>query len=144
MNSRRRWNLVLLAAVCVGCGGGQQAASNPALSHVRLLMLLYNKATSTLGRPPKDEQEFKATLQNSNLALDTMKVSSLDELFVSERDNQPLVVVYKPPAGSDVVVYEQTGVDGKRLIAHRIGQVEEVDEAKFRELVPPAKAAAAK
>jgi hypothetical protein len=37
------------------------------------------------------------------------------------------------------VAYEQEGVDGKRYVATVVGAVEEVDEARFRELVPDAK-----
>jgi hypothetical protein len=69
------------------------------------------------------------------VSLEKLRVDSIDELFVSERDGQPLVVVYgSPPAGSDVVVYEHTGVNGKRLVGHRIGMVEEADEATFKSL----------
>src|SRR3712207_8080558 len=53
------------------------------------------------------------------------------------RDNQPLAVVYgTPPSGSDVLVYEKTGVDGKRMVGRSMGSAEEVDESRFRELVP--------
>lgn len=95
-----------------------------------------------MGRYPEDEAEFKATIAKGNPSLDALKVSSLDELFVSERDGQPLVVVYgKAPAGSDLVVYEQTGVDGLRQVGHRIGMVEEVDASKFAEIAPKTNAA---
>ena len=73
--------------------------------------------------------------QTLSVKPEQMKVGSFDELFVSERDGQPLVVVYgSPPKDSDVVVYEQTGVNGKRLVGHRIGMVEEVDEAQYKDL----------
>jgi hypothetical protein len=106
---------------------------------LRLLTNLYAKATRNLGRHPKDEQEFRDAIGKMDLSLDLMKVSSVDQLFVSERDGQPFVVLYGPlpqTQGSDVIAYEQTGVDGKRMVGHKIGMVEEVDEARFRELVP--------
>jgi hypothetical protein len=38
-----------------------------------------------------------------------------------------------------VVFYEKAGKNGKRYVAYPMGKVEEVDEAKFKELVPEAK-----
>lgn len=130
--------LALSALTLMGCGsGGSSEVREKGYSHVRLLTTLHARISSELGRYPKDEAEFKAALGKANLTLDGMKVSSIDELFVSKRDGQPLVVVYgQPPAGSDVVVYEQTGVNGLREVGHRIGQVDEVDQARFDELVP--------
>jgi len=37
-----------------------------------------------------------------------------------------------------VVAYEQEGVNGKRFVASKMGAVEEVDEARFRKMVPSA------
>jgi hypothetical protein len=133
-----RYSILFLVAVMAlaGCAGESPAVST-GTSHVRLLTMLYNKVSREQGRIPKDEQEFKDNLKSADLSLESLKINSTDDLFVSERDGQPLVVVYgSVPPGSDVVVYEQTGVDGKRMIGHRIGMVEEVDEAKFKELVP--------
>ncbi|MBA3484608.1 MAG: hypothetical protein H0T51_22620 [Pirellulales bacterium] len=108
-----------------------------ATSRIRYLTMLHAKISSELGRPPKDEGEFKEAIGKSDVDLKALKVESLDELFVSERDGQPMVVAYGPsPFGVDVVAYEQTGVNGMRQVGHKIGMVEEVDEARFRELVP--------
>lgn len=130
--------LALSALALIGCGsGGNSEVREKGFSHVRLLSSLHTRISSELGRYPKDEAEFKAALGNANLTLDAMKVNSIDELFISKRDGQPLVVVYgQAPVGSDVVVYEQTGVNGLREVGHRIGQVEEVDQARFDELLP--------
>jgi hypothetical protein len=134
--------LTLIALALTGCGGGGSEAKKQALSHVRLLTSLHTKVSSQLRRFPKDEQEFKAEIEKSDVSLEALKVDSLDELFVSERDGQPLVVAYgQAPADSDVVVYEQTGVDGLRQVGHRIGMVEEVDAARFAEIVPKANSA---
>ena len=133
--------LALLSLTASGCGGESSEVKKRSTAHVYLLTSLHTKISSELGRFPKDEAEFKAALAKSNLSLDALKVDSLDELFVSERDGQPLVVVYgQAPTGSDVVVYEQTGVDGKRQVGHRIGMVEEVDEARFAEIAPKTQA----
>jgi hypothetical protein len=130
--------LALGALTLLGCGGGGSSeVREKGLSHVRLLTSLHTRVSSELGRYPKDEAEFKAALEKANLTLDAMKVSSVDELFISKRDGQPLGVVYgQAPAGSDIVVYEQTGVNGLREVGHRLGNVEEVDQARFDELLP--------
>ncbi|HEX6961513.1 MAG TPA: hypothetical protein VF175_06575 [Lacipirellula sp.] len=96
---------------------------------------------SQTGRPPADEAQFKSFISQNGAILERMGVASADDLFVSERDSQPFVVIYgKHPQGmaTTVVAYESQGVDGKRLIGHSTRMIEEVDEARFRELVPVA------
>ena len=120
-----------------GCNGKNENALKVESSHVRLLTNLHGLASSKLGHAPRDEQDFKQGIAAAHMSPEKLKVGSIDELFVSERDGQPLVVVYgTPPKNSDVVVYERAGVNGKRQIGHRIGMVEEVDETHFNELVP--------
>lgn len=139
--SKANWPLGLLAALTIswtnsGCNSHSNAASNNEHSHVRILTMLHTRATTTLGRPPRDEQEFKQTLAGLQLPLDSLNVDSIDQLFVSERDGQPLAIHYGAlPANLDVVVYEQTGAEGKRLVGHRIGMVEELDEAAWNALI---------
>lgn len=126
--------------VLAGCGGSAPAGSQK--SHVKGLSALYVKAAFDLSRNPANEQEFKAALAKAPINLDPLGVSSIDELFTSDRDGQPLVVLYGPtPKGVDpgVVAYEQEGVDGKRLVGFRAAGVEEADEARLKQLVPTAK-----
>jgi hypothetical protein len=125
---------VLLASV-TSCGRHAHSSQNLEKSHVRSLTTLYGLATTKLRHTPGNEKEFKQTLATLSVKPEQMKVGSFDELFVSERDGKPLVVVYGSPLkDSDVLVYEQTGVNGKWLIGHRIGMVEEVDDAQYKEL----------
>jgi len=127
--------LPFFMAASAGCRAKDKNAVKREASHVRLLTNLYGLATSKLGHVPHDEQEFKKFIAARSTTAEKLKIGSIDELFVSERDGQPLHVVYgTPPTGSDVVVYEQTGLDGKRQVGHRIGMVEEVDEAQFKKL----------
>jgi hypothetical protein len=130
---------ILLLSVVVadyaGCVTKDESIKQRETSHVRLLTSLHAMVTAKLGRVPRDEQEFKQTIAKLSVSLERLKVGSIDELFISERDGQPLVVVYSSsPTASDVVVYEQTGLNGKRQIGHRIGMVEEVDEAQYKKL----------
>jgi hypothetical protein len=100
------------------------------------LTAYYGSAVSRLGHAPRDQQEFKSAINLPPASMEKFSIKSLDELFVSERDGQPLVVAYGPgrPA-SDVVVYEKAGVDGKRLVGRHLGTVEEVDDATFNNLM---------
>src|SRR5262245_16520754 len=91
--------LLLLAATAVlslsGCGGeGGVAPSREETSHLRVITALYFRATSALGKRPESEQEFKTFLDGDNLDLDVLGVDGVDDLFVSERDGQPLVILY--------------------------------------------------
>ena len=127
--------LPALLLACAGCHGNDDSALKREMSHVRLLTNLHGLATSKLGHTPRDEQEFKQGIAAAHISPEKLKVGSIDELFVSERDGQPLGVVYgTPPKNSDVVVYEQVGVNGMRQVGHRIGVVEEVDEAQYKAL----------
>lgn len=127
--------LVFVASATIGCGSA--TSNSGGMSRVKGLSMLFTKVSSDLGREPANEQEFKQGITNSGVPLERLSVASVDELFISDRDGQPLVVVYgRRPQGSDVIIYEQTGVDGKRQVAHRIGTIEEVDGSRFTELVP--------
>lgn len=94
------------------------------------------------GRPPADEAEFRSFL--SSLPAERLKsfgVAEVGGIFTSSRDGKPYVVVYGPAtpaaAGSPdrVIAYEETGLGGKRYVAFSTGKVDEVDEARFGQLV---------
>ena len=77
-------------------------------------------------------------------SLARMGLKRAEELFVSERDQKPYVISVgakagaKTPASAPVFAYEQEGKNGKRFVAYP-GRVEEVDEARLKEIVPGAK-----
>jgi hypothetical protein len=125
----------VLLASATSCGRHAESSHSPDNSHVRSLTTLYGLATTKLRHPPGNEKEFKQVLAMLSVKPEQMRVGSFDELFVSERDGKPLVVIYgSPNKNSDVLVYEQTGANGKRLVGHRIGMVEEVDDAQYKAL----------
>lgn len=123
-----------------GCGGGQTAARGQVLSPLKALLAMNSQATSQLGRRPANEAELKEFVAKSGgKLLEAYKISDVNSLFISPRDNQPYVVVYGArPAdmAAGVVAYEQAGVDGKRQVGFELGYIEEVDDAKFKEMVP--------
>lgn len=131
--------LAVALALLSGCESKGNDAAARQLSHIRLLTNLYVKACSQLHHNPKDEAEFKQAIAASDVKLENLKVDNIDELFISERDGKPLIVIYgdRLPI-SEVVVYEQEGVNGLREVGYTLGKVSDVDAAEFAKLVPDA------
>ncbi|MFW5693154.1 MAG: hypothetical protein ACOCWL_02965 [Thermoguttaceae bacterium] len=145
------WCLVLgMCVVALGCGRSRRQAAAREESRLKPLAVLYGQFTGrNRGNPPANDAQFKEFIRSHDAEqLASLGVDDVDELFVSERDGEPYVVLYGDaaqgnppgPAGAPVVAYEQEGVRGKRFVASSMGAVEEVDEARFRELVPGASA----
>jgi len=136
--SVRGFGLLFLATVFVvreaGCNLRQNSKKS-APNHVGAVTALYELSKSKLGHTPSDEKEFKKAMQTVSVKPQNFKVDSFDELLISERDGQPLTVVYGPAAASsNFIVSEQTGVNGKRMVGLRTGIVEEMDEAQYKVL----------
>jgi hypothetical protein len=149
MFHRREWTAQIgLAGLLValsGCGSEKQSEEREQ-SNLKPLAVLYGQFTAQhRGQAPSNEDEFKKFIQAlPPEKLASFKVANVDILLVSARDQKPYVVVYgpAPSAGSSptnrVIAYEQTGVGGKRFVAFSVGKIEEVDQARFKELVPGA------
>lgn len=134
----------VLGLLTVGCGGARRRAQQREESNLKPLAILYGRFIGQhRGRPPASEEEFKKFIGSfGKEQLATFNVTDVDSLFVSPRDQKPYVVLYgkSPPAGSArVIAHEQEGQGGTRFVATDLGKVEEVDEARFREMVPGAK-----
>ncbi len=137
------WAGLILAS---GCGPSQSQSAPRESSNLKPLALLYGRYLGAhQGNPPPNEAALKSFIQSlPPEQLSSMRATDVDKLFVSSRDGQPYVVVYGkttgPPGtgGAPIIAYEQTGVDGKRFVASSLGAVDEVDETRFRQLVPSA------
>jgi hypothetical protein len=140
----------LLTATLVsapGCGPAvDQTARQTEDSNIKRLAILYGRFLGpNRGRPPQDEAAFKRYLNSlSPDYLESLGVTSIEDLFVSERDGQAYVVTYGklgPPVesfGGQVTMYEQQGLEGKRFVADELGTVRELAEEEFRALIPDA------
>lgn len=129
---------VLITIVLVGCGGDAPVVSEEQDGGMRALAMGYGQyIAQNRGRPPKNEERFRKYLEQNMMILENFGVESIDDLFVSPRDNEPYEIIYGKRA--KIVAYEKVGVDGKRMVADDLGIVKEVDEAEFAELVPNAK-----
>jgi hypothetical protein len=143
---RRNWvhclGWLLSFLVLAGCRSKADVARSTQTSHLRSLITIFNYAESKLGHRPKNEAELKSFITTKGQGIiDSLKLGSVDELFVSERDGQPFTVLYDAPSkgeARDIVAYEQTGVAGKRLIGYSLGAIAELDEEQFAKLAPPA------
>ena len=117
MHSRRVSDLVLLVSVValVGCREDATQARQRQSSHLRSLLTLFNLAESKLGHRPASEAEFKSFIKDKGQAtLDALHLASVDDLFISDFDGQPFVVLYgEQPKGPthEVVACEQKGVE---------------------------------
>jgi hypothetical protein len=129
-----------------GCSDNQSAEREQ--SNLKPLAVFYGRYVGQhRGQTPPNEQEFRKFLEAMGKEhLLSMQVNSIDEVFVSSRDKKPYVVLYglvsktgNELPSATVVAYEQEGKGGKRFIARLLGAIEEVDEAKFKQIVPNAK-----
>lgn len=128
---------------CVG-GCRSRAESKPREeSHIKVLGLLYGQYVGQhMGRPPQDEQTFRAFVQRQEAFLKQFRLESADQVFQSERDGEPYTVVYGDLSktgqflGGPVVAWEKKGVGGRRYVVNSLGAVKEVTEEEFKQLVP--------
>jgi hypothetical protein len=126
-----------------GTGCNSQVAGDSAaadVSRIKALTTFYTSYMNRNGGPPPSEAEFKRYIAEKGEPLLKSSGITADEIFISPRDNEPLVVLYGSAAAKllnqGVVTYERTGVGGRRLVGYRAGSVNEIAEAEFRKLVP--------
>jgi hypothetical protein len=135
--------IALLSCVLItGCGSGapgQGAATGS--PHLKFAADTYSLFLKNYRRLPNDDAEFREFAIKVAADDPTAKGQTIDALLTSERDGKPfglITVEDSPPPESFQAAYEQVGVDGRRFIADTAGNIQEVDEAAFRALVPNA------
>ncbi len=145
--TRTRGRLALAAVLCLfgGCSQGPSREDlSPDEKHILKITSLYTDFRSShQGRPPKDAAELKEYARGMKKEQLTGRgIENLDDAFVSPRDHQPYVLVKpelaRPGAGGRppmLLIYEQTGIEGKRMAANGMGYAFEVDEEKFNRLL---------
>ena len=117
------------AFFCSGCDFSEPV--EPTESRIRVLADEYMRfCNQHAGKGPKNEAEFKSFLEEKagEEALKRAGVETIDELFVSERDEKPLVVLYgKDTIWRDfleIVVHETEGRHGQVMVGYRVGDAE--------------------
>lgn len=136
--------LVLLVGVMLMLGCQPRAASKPREeAPIKVLGLLYGQFIGqNMGRPPASEEQFRSFVQKQGAFLKQMNVESPEQIFRSNRDGEPYVVLYGDLSkagqlsGAPIVAWEAKGAGGKRYIVNSLGAVKEVTEEEFKQLVP--------
>jgi len=126
-----------------GCTHEAESTADPANSHVaHVASLLDRYRTLHRGQPPATLEEFKQFAnQDGKSILDSAGVESADVLLTSERDQKPLVILFgkefvqKNLGEVPVMCYEELGVNGSRYVGFIGGMTEEVDAARFKQLI---------
>jgi hypothetical protein len=148
-----RWviGLSLFALIAVSGCGSDEELNSPTAKRLRGVASFYSSfAFSKGGKGPASEQEFKKYLRAQEpqaLHLNDVDPKTIDtELFVSERDREPFVVLYglsiTEIGGGDkapLVAHEKTGKNGKRLAVLANNTVKLVDESGLEALKKSAK-----
>ena len=137
------WVKVAIVLALAGCGGGggTRVAGGIDFTKARAMPGLYGAyLREHKNQPPPNEQAFRDYLGTKQEALERAGLS-LEAMFVSPRNGQPLVWIFgrKLPTGQggmEFIAYEKTPVDGKRLVIATRGMFEEMDEARFRTVFP--------
>jgi hypothetical protein len=138
----------LACMAATGCGSRKKSLPREQ-SGLKKLAVIYGRYLSQhRGQPPADEAELKKKKYVQSLSPADLKALGVDDpnrIFISNRDDKPYIILYGQPkgppgpGGSPVIAYEQEGKAGNRWVASSLGAVEELDEARFRQLVPTAK-----
>jgi hypothetical protein len=148
MHARGMIVLVVALVLLAGCGRGSRKADLPVEEkHILKLAALYSDYRAKNGRPPTTIEELKGFAKGlSQQDLAQRGIDDVDKAFISPRDNQPYKVVGPQPRRSGpgapppmpmVVIYETTGVNGKRMVASGMGGgAFELDEPRLKEYVP--------
>jgi hypothetical protein len=128
-------------ALPAGCRSATkpERPTGPAVSSMEALAALYARYVGrNQGNIPPDEAVFKNYIRSEGKTLLAQRgITDVDSLFVSPRDGKPVVVAYKKTAAGRefspelMVAYEQTGLDGRRLVAFSSGSVREINQAAF-------------
>ncbi len=152
MTTSCKWNwscgllLALALLLPVGCGGGGgpdkliSDANATNLHRVSNLYVLYQTRNGWQG--PPDEATFKQFIESQeDRVLERMGVEpgNLAAVFASDRDSEPFVIRWGLPGnprGEPVaIVFEKTGVSGKRMVGFTIPPPREVEDAEYQQLL---------
>jgi hypothetical protein len=136
---------VALFAVCFLAGCGPDPLDSVTAQRLKALSGMYlTHAVAKNGGGPASEEAMKKYLKNVEaIALQNNGIDpkAIDSIFVSERDQQPFVVLYGKSImqvsgeSKEPLAYEKTGKNGKVLVAYTNTKVDHVSEAQLKELL---------
>ncbi|MEO1495524.1 MAG: hypothetical protein AAFV43_00065 [Planctomycetota bacterium] len=136
--------VVAATGLVVGCGevDPNQRFAELNSTNIQRLVTLYGAFQSRNELwGPRDDAAFKQFVQGvSPKKLERIGVdaSSIDQIFVSGRDGEPFNVRYgvrgAVKGSNEPVVFEASGVDGKRMVGFLNATQREVDAAEYERL----------
>jgi len=135
------WFLGLLIALITGCS--DNALNSPTAHKMRGLGNAYLDHVVGANGPPPDEAAFKKHMRGLRGSVQydyQIDPNNIDASFISERDKEPLVVMYNQNIGKisgeskKVIAHEKTGKNGKRLVVFASTKVDIVNEAELEQL----------
>ena len=133
--------IVVLGSLCLAGCGSRDGTLPPAKANLQQVAILLGKYQgANKGKMPAHVDELKKFVKaNPNVAAAPIDVETV---FVSPRDQEPFVLVQAqskggipPPHIKTMIAHEKTGQSGRRYVAYATAEVEEVDEARFNELL---------
>jgi len=127
-----------------GGAGKKKKPQSESEKNLQALAVYYGRFMSqNRGQGPPNEEAFKKFVKSrppAELESFGFNAETVDRMFVSPRDHAPYAIAYKVasgvprPDGSGVmVIWEQTGVNGKRYAADAVGRIDEIDDATFQQ-----------
>lgn len=139
----RTWLVLSIAAALCGCGSDER--NSPTAAKLKALANFYlDYAVAQPGHQgPANEQAFRKHIRSVpdfQLKANGLDPATLDATFVSERDQEPFVILYGSTISrisgdsTQVIAHEKSGKNGKRLVVYASAKVDLVDEAKLKEL----------
>lgn len=141
--------IVALLAGCLLAGCGPDPLASATAARLKGLSGMYlSYAVAKNGGGPASEVVLKKYLKSvDSIQLQAYDIDpkAIDALFLSERDQQPFVVLYGVNISrvsgdsQEPLAYEKTGQNGKHLVAYINTKVDHVSEARLQELLTPKK-----
>ncbi|MDX1963640.1 MAG: hypothetical protein SFX18_10835 [Pirellulales bacterium] len=130
-------SLLLLTGGCGGGGPTQEVIDEQRLKPLVLLYGMY--PASNGGRQPANEADLKKYVATRQDLLDRFRTTA-DQIFLSPRDGKPYKIYYGLPDGYDgVMIHEQEGKNGLRLVGYFRGGVATLPDEEFAKLKLPGK-----
>ena len=134
------WVLLALQMGCESHSSG--VTQTDTKTQIEQLFNLYKSYVNVKRKGPPNEQalrDFAKGLSEQQLE-EQLIAKDVDSIFVSARDKEPFQIVYGQTlnAGGNpvAVIYEKTGLNGRRYAALSMGYTEEYDEETLNEYIP--------
>jgi len=139
----RLWVITALICFIALSGCSDNALNSPTALKMKGLANAYlDHVVGANGSPP-NEAAFKKHIKGLRGSVQydyKVDPNNIDAFFISERDNEPLVVLYNEGVGKisgtskKVIAHEKTGKNGKKLVVFASTKVDVVSDAELETL----------